>query len=446
MANLLTRLNERDWIGLYSQVLMKEVSPFMSDILFGIDVNNPKTSLNFKGIMLQKTTSKDGKSIEWRLISTPDKISALAAASTAGDTTITVDDGSLFSIWDDISIDTGSKKERKLVVAIAWNVLTLDSSVAVHDKWVPVKVVSNAKAKWGTSDKVQGAWSDETESNYVQTFNAALTIDTDVLNSHILATAGGFTKTMSQALDNSTIDAGINDYLKLEFVRIFGYDILQDVERQFWEWLKREATINGKVHRYTGWFEEYKTADTTKDASTDFSSDKEFFDYVAKELYDVENEWSKVHASNPILVCNNTFYRKFLTLQPNNVQYTEEQSAAWYKMTKIFLNAKTYEIHYSPALDLLADSDTDGLLYIFPKDAVAAKTIEFTGLNLGSNGITAKSEGTGRDIKIVADPNNEANGDVFNYYFYFKIGFIFGAYVPSKAVNVYRKYTFTNCN
>jgi hypothetical protein len=55
----------------------------MSDLLFGVDVNNPKTTLNFKGIMLQKTTTKDGKTLEWRLISTPDKVSALSADAAA---------------------------------------------------------------------------------------------------------------------------------------------------------------------------------------------------------------------------------------------------------------------------------------------------------------------------------------------------------------------------
>lgn len=446
MANLLTRLVQKDGLGLQSQILVKEVSPFMSDLLFGIDVNNPKSSLNFKGIMLQKTTTKDGKTLEWRLISTPDKTSTLTAAATAGDTTITVADGSLFSVADDIQIWTGSTAERKLIVSVAGNVLTLDSALANNQSsGDTVKVVTHAKGKWTVSNKVQGAWSDETASNYFQTFDATLTIDTDVLNSHILATAGGMNKTMKQALDSKAVDAGINEYLKMEFVRIFGYDILQDVERAFWAGTKKEVTIGWTTYRYTGGFEEFKTEDITKDVATDFSSEKEFFDYVAKKIYDVENESAKVKANNVILVCNNAFYRKFLTLQPTTIQHTEAQSQEGYKLTKIFLNSKVYEVHYSPALDQLVDDPaTDGLLYIFPKDAVAAKTTTFNSIDVTSGGITPVS-GNGTDVKIVADPNNEANGDVFNFYFYFKLWFVFGAYVPSGAVNVYRKYKFANC-
>ena len=445
MANLLTELQVKEGRGLYSTVLTKEVSPFMSDILFGIDPNNPRTSLNFKGIMLQRTTSKDGKSIEWRLISTPNKATTLAAASTAGNTTITVVDGSLFSVADDISIDTGSKKERKLVVAIAWNVLTLDSSVAAHDAGVPVKVVTHAKGKWVVSNKVQGAWSDTTESNYFQIFDATLEIDTDILNSHILTAAGGINKGISDSLNNSNVDTSINEYLKLEFVRIFGYDILQDVERAFWEGVKKEATIGGTVYRYTGWFEQYKTEEDTKDASTDFNSDKEFFDYIVKILYNTENEGAKIKAGSPIIVCNNAFYRKFLTLQPNAVQYTEEKEQSGYKMSKIFINSKTYEVHYSPALDELVDNaETDGLVYVFPKDAVAAKTQQFTGLDVMGNGLKATTKWAPTDVKIVADVNNEANGDIFKFYFYMKLWFVFGAYTAGTPVNVYRKINISN--
>jgi len=58
MANLLDRLQDKQGIGLYSMLIAKERSPFMSDILFGGDINNPSNTMNFKGIMLQKTTSK----------------------------------------------------------------------------------------------------------------------------------------------------------------------------------------------------------------------------------------------------------------------------------------------------------------------------------------------------------------------------------------------------
>jgi len=446
MANLLTQLQTKEGRGMYSTILTKEVSPFMSDLLFGIDPNNPRTALNFKGIMLERTTSKDGKTLEWRLISTPNKVTTIAADAAAADTTITVVDGSLFSVADDIRIWDGSTAERKLVVSIAGNVLTLDSALAnAQATGKAVKVVTHAKGKGIVSNKVQGSWNDTVESNNFQTFDATLEIDTDVLNSHVLAAAGGIQRGIWDNLKNSNVDAGINDYLKLEFVRIFWYDILQDVERAFWSGKKKEATINGTVYRYTGWFEEYKTAEDTKDASTDFNSDKEFFDYIVKILYNTENEAAKVKAGSPVIVCNNAFYRKFLTLQPNSVQYTEEKEQAGYKMSKIFINSKSYEVHYSPALDELVDNaETDGLVYIFPKDAVAAKTNRFTWLEVMGNGLKTTTTGAPADVKVVADVNNEANGDIFKFYFYIKLWFVFGAYTAGTPVNVYRKINISN--
>ncbi len=441
MANLLTKLQDKQGIGLYSQLIAKQRSPFMSDILFGQDINDPSSTLSFKGILLQKTTTKDGKSVEWRLISANEDYSTLAANAAAGATSIDVVDATPFSIGDDIEVGTGTANaERKYVTAITGNTLTLDSALANdHSAGDQVLSITHAKGVGEVADKGQGVWTDDTESNFFQTFDAVLEVTKDELNAHIMAGSGAFNISMKQALSQKQIDAGIDNYLKLEFIRVFGYDILRSVENAFWSGRKAEINVGGKLRRFTGGFEEYKTTDETIDAST--LTDKELFDKIVSHIYDVENLASSINANEVVVVCNNAFFKKFLTLQPSGIALPEKPTKDGYRLTEIMLGNKTYQVYYSPALDkLTANNPTVGRLYVFPKDTIAAKTREYTDVDAKQ----LKAVKGGPDIKVTYDPTAQAAGDVWRFYFMYEVAFIFGAYTPNKALDVYRKITVTN--
>jgi len=104
-------------------------------------------------------------------------------------------------------------------------------------------------------------------------------------------------------------------------------------------------------------------------------SDKELFDAIVSRIYDVENNAASINANDVVVVCNNAFYKKFLTLQPTGVQLSEKPTADGYRMTEIILGSKTYPVYYSPSLDKLTAHDSSvGRVYIFPKDTIAAKT------------------------------------------------------------------------
>jgi len=434
--DIMTSLQKIPGVGLYSQQIIKYISPFMSDVLFGIDVNEPKATINFKELLIQSTTSEDGKSVRWRLVAAPEKVDELASDATAGSTTITVNNGTIFSVGDSIKVGT----ERKFIVAIAGNTLTLDSKLDNnHSAGEKVIIVSHAKGKGLQSDRSIGNWQFEEEYNYYQVFDSVLQTDWETINSHILgAYVGG--GDMSEVLKNKEVQARLQDYLRLEFIRTIGYDILRDIETQFWEGIRSEQTIGGTVRRYTGGFEQYKTAEITGNAAS--KTDKELFDEIWKLVYDTENEAAKIRARDIVIVCNNTFYQRFLTLEPNNIQYPSEPDKAGYQLSKLFINGKTYEVAYSPVLDELNPDPTKGVAYIFPKDSVAGKTLEYIGIQKSSNSL--KPVKNKKDILVTIDPTAQAAGDVIRMNFMFPLAFIFGGYTPSKKVDVYKKVIYDN--
>ena len=436
--NITASLQKIPGVGLYAQQILKYISPFMSDVLFGIDVNKPSQTINFKQLLVQSTTTDDGVRVRWRLVAAPEKVDALASNASAGDTTITVNNGSIFSVGDSIKI----KNERNYVVAIAGNTLTLADPLANnHNAGEKVIIVSHSKGKWQQSDRSIGSWQYEEEYNYFQTFDSVLQTDWETINSHILgAYVGG--GDMSQVLKNKEAAARLQDYLRLEFIRTIGYDILRDIETAFWEGIREEKTIAGSVRRYTWGFEQYKTSEETGDAAG--KTDEEIFKEIWKMIYDVENEAAKIRARDIVVVCNNTFYQRFLTLKPNNVQYPEEPDKAGYQLSKLFINGKTYEIAYSPVLDELNPDPTKWIAYIFPKDSVAAKTIEYVGLEDTNNWL--KPTQNKKNILVTMDPTAQAAGDTIRMNFMFPLAFIFGGSTPAKKVDVYKKVIYDNFN
>ena len=410
-------------LGLYSLPFWEQLSPFMKRVLFGDDAQFGKTTnthINLKDIVLSATTTKDWESLEWRSLGfTRPETTVNGAVDNS--TTVVLADARWFSVWDYIIFLDDSGDIKAYITAINGNTITIDKAQTIAD-WTPTIRVSYSKWQWNAIDRGDYELEYETFSNYFQDFGSKKTFTLDLLNSHIDVDLGkaDLNKSPQELLKEEYVQESIQNYLDIEFARKIGLEVLWDVEMAFISGNKNKANIGGSVRRYTLWLDDI--SDTVTVSASDTNENK--FSQISDTIYDVINQSWQYYNKNVVVLCNDAFYKQFMRLMQNNVNYTTDVETAGNVLHKIqFVDGRVIELSYMPAMNRRFKDKP--VAFVVPTDLIGAKTKKFIDLESGSNGFTPIQNKV-YDIKLQKNTSDADTLDTFSYSIYYPLSFIFG--------------------
>ena len=409
--------------GLYSFPLWEWMSPFMKQILFGDEVfgQAKSTKITVKDIVLSPTTSQDGESIEWRTLWIT-KPQTTVNGAVDNSTAVILTDAKGFSVWDYIVFRDDTNWEIKAyITAINGNNITIDTAQTISDA-TPTVRIAYSKGKSAVIDRVDYDLEYETFSNYFQDFGAKKTFNSDLLNSNIDIdlNIGDYNKNPKELLKSKEVKESIVNYLQLEFGKKVGSEVLGDVEMAFISGAKHKWTVWTSVRRYTMGLEDIATLETI-DTST-LTTKQEQFDAISDTVYDVINKSYQFHNKNVAVICNDAFYKYFMKLMQDKVQYTQDVNSSGNLLNKItFVDGRTIELSLIPAMDIRYA--TTPTAFVIPMDLIGAYTKKYRNIDASSTWFTPKE--TGADILIQKNISDQDTLDTFSFSIYYQLWFIF---------------------
>ena len=398
----------------------------MKKILFG-DAGYAGISktpkIEFKNMIVDATTSQDGRSVEWRTLGFK-AIQTLVNGAVAASSTVVLDSTTGISPGDCLRIRDATNGYQYGYVASVTNATTLvlGANITIADNAQVVRI-SYSKGVGKEIDRVDYDLTWKTQSNYFQDFGAKKSFTLEKINSHIdvpssILMMQNPQKNLKTSNEEKAIDTIVNNYLQLEFGRKIGSDIIGDVMRQFLVGQKATNTINSKTRYYAGGlFDCITTSDTISAAGTDEAKLKSIFDVV----YDVLNLSAMLGNTKVVILANNAFAKEYAKYTLSNVNLSNFPSVVGFQADTILLpGGVEVGIEYESMLDIV-EPDNKAVAYVLPLDLISAKTRKW----IDVDNMKALSHGPA-DIKLVKAISSQDTLDTIDYLFYYVATFIFG--------------------
>lgn len=411
-------------LGLYSFTMYEGYSPVLAQLFFGDEKFglNPTKTVRPKEIMLDATTSEDGRKVEWKTVKIA-AIRTLSDGALSASTALVVDSTVWFSVGDQIKLinkTDGAESINYVAAVVDSTHITLRTAATLADNSEVIRI-SYSKIKSDVIDRVDYEIMKDTTDNYFQDFAAKYTITLDEVNSHIewLVKSGSFDP--KSEIQTKFIQTTISDYLELKMAQKIGVEIIWDVARAFYNGHKDSWTSAGKTRYYAGWLTEAIQAVDNISAS---DSDDAKLEAIFKILFDVQRTAQMFNNKKVVLVGNSAFMKEVATWKPTNyvVQTSTPTKETWFQLTKILMpnGMQDIEIMSDYTIDQLNTLDVPNA-FIIPVDLVGVKARQYTGLDNEMN-----LEQWAFDIKVLKSVADADKMDVVTFLFYYVATFVFG--------------------
>jgi len=248
VESLTTKLNG---LGVHFKDFFYKSSPLFSAIFYDwATLLKPKGSLKPKSIKMSSALLEDGYTIKWRDTDRRRKGSTVDGAVSGGATSLTVADGTIFAAGDNIYFP--EENFTHVVTGVSGNDLTINPAVGTGGigDTSDVKIITSTIDNRGTlNGKAVSIEVGDEITNYIQHVSRSASFNQEDLNKIIL-------KYQGYGMNEKAAVAKYTTEVLEEGLR----QVQQDFVNAFFVGTKREETIGGKTHRFTGGINEFAGA------------------------------------------------------------------------------------------------------------------------------------------------------------------------------------------
>lgn len=421
-----TSLQKINSLGVYTLPIFQWLAPAFGRLIFGDEQFGIGVSskVNVRDILVDVTTSEDGRTITWRNVAYQ-AISTQVNGAVSAATAVVVDDITGFSKWDAVKIRNKSTNVDTIAYVTDINTgsktLTMSANVTCDDNSYITRL-SYSKTKGSAIDRLDYDPTSKRYENYFQDFGATLELTLDQINSHYAINVSNMSPNPQQALKSQqVVQDAVANYIKMKVAQKIWIEIIGDIARQFYD---GEKKLVGSRY-YAAGLRDVETV-VTIDAS---GSSEQMFEDIRSQVLKVKHRSFSAWNRKVVMVANHSFIEKFSTLAAGKVTFTDIPNEYGYDLTMIKLpwNNGSIELMYEPQLDTLEFLDTATaelpICHILPLDLISAKTRKWIDVD---NVKDAKRAMGGFDVKIKKGVTSEDTGDTFTYYFFYRMTFVFG--------------------
>lgn len=411
-------------LGIYTYTIFQWLSPAFGRILFGEEQFgiSKKSNINVRDILVDTTTSEDGRTVSWRNVS-QNFITTTADGAVTAATALVLDDITWFSKWDSIKIRTAAWDLIRYVTDIntGAKTLTLNAAITCADN-DPVARLSYSKTKWAVIDRLDYDVTTNRYDNYFQNFGAKLSLTLDQINSHYEINAmSGMPNPTAASKTKLVMESAIKEFIRNKVAQKIGIEIIWDIARQFYD---GEKALIGWRHYAAGLRDIIGTPVSISSAD----SDEEKFEKIWQTVYKVKNRSFQAGNKKVAMVGNDKFVQEFSTLAASKVQFTDMTDTYGYNLTYVKLpwGLWNVEMLYEPQLDVLEFVDNSvyeqAVCYVLPLDLISGKARKWMDVD---NIKEATMEQWGFDVKILRSNTDHDTWDTFTFLFFYWMTFVF---------------------
>ncbi len=362
ISTLTTKLHNRGYA--FNDFFHTSTSKVLGMLFY--DTNSlwsPSGDLMPKELANNTQLMEDGYTMKWRDLDWRRQGTTLAGALTVGNTTMNVATwtGALFNAWDLIFSPTTF--ERFIVTAVSTDALTITPAVAAA--WIvdnaQIEILSHAIDNQGAlNGKAVSIEAGDEMNNVITHKSYSVEFTQEKLNSIILK--------YTQA--NKSEEEAVKDFVNDHFMKA-KQEIQRDVLRDFYFARKGNATIDGKVHRYAGGFEDFRDS-TVVDVATE-STAKAKLNKLIDAMDDVARVAPVSKVAKVVCVVNEKAHKEISgwILDLNLQRFTKEVTSLGWYITVIKSSHWEVALMTCPELDQMTTSLTNGVGFIFSPELVA---------------------------------------------------------------------------
>jgi hypothetical protein len=237
--------------GVEFNEIIRKASPILPILFYDPADLYLGTGSDLKPKELQKTRyiSSSDRTLEWRDVDLRPTNATTTSTVSAAATTIPVNDGTLFSVGNQIYCRTN--RETYTVTAISTNDLTVTPAVAVEiASGDTIVKVSHSIGEGGDGEGVSISAS-AAQTNYVQDTSKKLTFNETTLN-----------KLYQYFADMGMNEDKIISNMVSRYINEAKSKIFHDIANAFYVGQKKTGTVGGATRYYAGGFTEYYTTNT----------------------------------------------------------------------------------------------------------------------------------------------------------------------------------------
>ena len=247
--------------------------------------------------------SDDGVSTAWRDVDLrPTNTTVNDASASAGDTTLTVADASMFTVGCQVYVP--STRQTFTISSISSNTLTFTDAIATGGiaDGAGINLISYAIGSGGSGKSVTTMASDEV-TNYLQDDSRKMSFSQQQLNKLYLM----------YATEGASMEMIANKMVAYQIEQSRA-ELFKDIARAFYAGDKKTGTIGSEVRYYAGGFQTYYTTNTDCTGS----SAKDAWYKIQDAIRPIQEIDTLDGTSDVVLCCSHTAAQRFRTWDTNS--------------------------------------------------------------------------------------------------------------------------------